>query len=522
MLASFTRGEIVKRGYHRKNPEQEKFTHTFLDASGVAYIPDSKREWLCGVMAHDWYLNGEQTKCAISENVDPAKFTFCMDWDLNNGPGQPLPTSDELKAYSRTALKSIAKFDPPEEKDLEARRWVALRTPQFKMHPYFIGNVCCLTHLVTIRLLMLQDLEKEHGKREPPKNSWADVLDDCIYQSSLRAPLTAKFSTCDRCKGELKRMDAEKKSNKTTPTALKRMSSICPNRDCHHGRIWSGPKSVYQIDFVLRPDGTEDTELFDYLSQNPEAMLKMCTPWHWGKPLSGWQRPIGAELGKMPTKKKVHKALKLSEDASGKQEKSKTPTAYASSLRKELSDAEKEHMKQTKCGKMVTAKEEPFKMLQALLRDGKLGANYTRLELKSLWRNKKESSMYGKVGGPSQHLCEIAKREHGSSTIFLQVSNTIMGAAIYMRCWHKDCRPQQGPKYPLTGAEFYAMFPGAKAETAHKVIATPSAPKRRMAASREVNDENQQPSSSSMVPAKKRLKLAGADFLANLLSESGN
>lgn len=534
MYASFTRGEIVKRGYHKKNPDQEKFTHTFLDASGVAFIPDNKREWLCGVMAEDWLRNGERTKCAISENVDPAKFTLCMDWDLNNGKGQPLETPESLMAYSKTALQVLAKFDPVDEPGLEQRRWIALRTPQFKMHPYYIGNICSLQHFVTIRLMMKLALAAEHGERLPPKNSWDEVLDDCIYQSSLRAPLTAKFSTCERCKGELKKMDV-KKSNKTTPGALKKISSDCPNPDCHHGRICSGPQSIYQVAFVLRPDGTEDKEMAAYLQEDHVAMLKLCTPWHWGKPLSGWQRPMGAELGKMPTKKKTLKNLKLSENdgaAAGKKEK--TPTAYAASLKRELGDAEKEHLKQSKCGKLVLPHEEPYKTLQGLLRDGKLGANYRHLLLKSLWRNTKQTVMYGKVNGPCQHLCEIAKRQHGSATIYLQVSNTIMGSAIYMRCWHKDCKLKQGQQYPLSGAEFYGMFPGAKAENAHKAIVPPASSSSAAVKRRRANDdENRQPTTSttsttnatatntsSMVPARKKLKLAGADLLSTLLAES--
>lgn len=537
---SFTRNEVVRRLYHKKNPDQDKVTHTFLDASGVAYIPATKRDWLCGVMAWDYTLNQERTRCSISEMVDENNFTLCFDLDFNNGPKQPYETRESLLAYNRTMLAVVKKFDPPDEPGVEDRRWLALRSGKWKEHIYYAGLNCNLKRFVTMRLLILEALTKEHGAREAPKNSWEKVFDLAIYRGSLRCPLTAKFSPCNSCKVAVKTEATQKTA---TAAALKRASSICTNRACHIGRVWDGPDSIYQLEFVLRPDGSEDEETCLYLQRNHEAMLKLCTVWHGNRPLSGWIKPANAVNGTIPLKSKQQtgKVFSLEHDGLPVEEKQQSKAAYSAAVRKMLTTDEVEQNKKLKLH-LLDRTDPAHVFLQRLLHEGKLGRYYTELELKATHADKKKGVIMGRVHGSDgwHRYCEFVRRKHSKSSIYLQVSNTATGAAVYIRCWSTQCKHQRSPPYPLTGVEYYTMFPKAQAEVAHPVLqAPPTTPRKRNQENHEQQAKGKgkaekqategkaekqaiegKTGNSGMAPARKRVKLSDANLLATLLSNN--
>lgn len=473
-LASYTRQAVENRGWSQKSLVQPKKTHLFLDASGKAYVPDNKREELCKIMAKDFWMHREQTQCSIVEIIDrDERFGLCLDNDFKNGNGQPLETRESLIAYSQCMIKTIVSFykDDVSFKELDEHwRFIGLCNGLWKMHAYLTPCIVDLNCMYNIREAIIDDLIATFGEREAPKNSWKDVVDGDIYIRSLRAPLTRKFTLCQTCNGN--------------STAKK----LCSNEDCVRGRVPLGNETIYAVEFVLKMDGTEDKEMLAKLQgDDPFEVFKTCTVWHWDRPLTPWRSPFGRSLvehiPRALSAKEVaayysdqeqdlpssSSSSSSSSTAGRKTAAGKKQASYATSVKRSRHEAERLLHKENRVNIVIEKSDERFRCLKRIIADGKLGSNYSKLELTSLMTDKANTIMFAAVRGHKDRFCELATdkktgqtkaREHRTARIYFQV-NRSHPAAIYVRCWNPRCHGKKSYPYFLDGPDFYTLFPTA-------------------------------------------------------------
>lgn len=466
---SFVREMVRKRGWEKEHSLQSVMTHTFLDASGKAYVPDDKRGEIADIIAeeyrrcsHESYLTN-----SISEILG-SRFTLCFDADFKNGPGQPYETRDSLIAFARVLQAQSLEFYPDLVRDTV--RFFVGYTAKFKMHGYLWPIVANEERALTIRTKILATVTSTFGARESPKNSWANVIDDAIYRRSLRPFFTRKYAPCPVCR-ENEKKQAEKEGGEKK-RKKKLVGSTCTQPDCWLGHIGAGNDSIYHLEFILKSDGSEDRELLDRF-QDPQyygEMLRYCTVWHGGRPLTPWTRPAGVGLWKpekettTAKKRTTHKKTEpviSPEDESGGLGLGEDLAKTARDYRKAFSELEKKAYKSEKCNRVVLPSEPAFKMIRSMFEEGNFGDMYKHVEVKSVMTDSKTARYFVDVKGGHAHFCELAepKREHKTAHIYVFVSR--FHQAAYVRCWHPKCQGKSSLPYPLRSDQFQQLFPAS-------------------------------------------------------------
>jgi hypothetical protein len=485
-LACYTEQAVKHNNWAKASLMQPRKTHTFLDASGKAYVPDHERLHLCKIMAKDFWMHGNATACSIAEIIDPERIGFCLDCDFKDKTGA-VETRDQLLAYSRCMIKTIVSFfkDDVSAEDMEHEwRFIGLCNGVWKLHVYLPPCRVNLECMLNIRKAIVDDLTSEFGARESPKNSWADVVDDKIYTRSLRAPLTRKYKFCSTCGGH--------------STAKK----ICSNEDCVRGRVPLGNETIYAVEYVLKMDGTEDLVMLAHLQgregefHDHAPMFEKCTVWHWNMPLTPWRMPIGRSIldaiPKRPSEREIAAYCSSDDDdndtsssSSSKKrpekKKKKKEKSYAAQVKYDRHEVEKHVHQKSRVTVVIEKHDARFQCLQRIITAGKLGTNYKNLDLTGLMTDRPSTIMFGTVRGDKDRVCELAtdketgktkQREHKSARIYLQVNRT-HPAAIYWKCWHPVCHEKKKRSFPyfLDGPEFYTLFPSAAPPS---LLATPA------------------------------------------------
>lgn len=348
-----------------------------------------------------------------------------------------------------------------------------------------------LRQAITLRYNIMLELETVFGKREPPANSWNNVVDRTIYDhSGLRMIMSHKTKDCPRCYSVLRREKELKKEQRQAQGFLPGNPSLhqqgqqqppanfdCPL--CHGGgKVDDGRR--YMLMFCMRGDGKRDLDLENTFVGSQEALYRLVvnTVVRTSIPLAdvaderiGMVRPatgvVPPELADADEDDSSTAAAAAAASSSSKRKKrARSSTTTARSEHEYSQDHEVvESHDQWKGMDEVTSGEIPFEVFESAIHAFN-PEHYGTLLVFSVRRSRTSNVYFVRVKGHGCKYCNNVQTEHHSNTVYFD----IRPEGVRQRCFKRDdnssasiyrmpCRNFQTKPFPISEEARRLLFP---------------------------------------------------------------
>lgn len=385
-------------------------THYSL-VGGKFNIPREKhQEWLRLYAAH---LQRGREPVFFIELRTPI-FRMHFDVDLI----QPtVPTLSDIVSMAQISTQAMRRFYPDTSAPHYSKRFITLilKSPTMSKGPWEgDGTVVEVKktgfHIIwpfllvnqdqalTLRESCVIDMVQQLPPRQPPSNSYEDVIDECVLtDNGLRMVGSDKAKTCPICKGK---------------------------RECDLCRRGKVPEHrVYEPFCILNEHGELDEAMFARLSQPEDKLpcVRLCSIRAFAaEPTPGYVKPPLA-----PTKdvESVTRAKRRLAVQKAKVEKGKL--SYEEGV-KWLSDASE-----------IPREAAVFAQVQEFLQQRMGHAEWGNVLIKRFMFSPAAGKYFVKVWGEGSLWCSNVRRMHYSSTIYFVISRT----GVVQKCFCKKKNP---------------------------------------------------------------------------------
>lgn len=329
----------------------------------------------------------------------------------------PYVPDEEFAAYVFKASKSETKEAIEESKllvaDSQGTKHTCFKTGFHIIYPKILVNQ---RHALTIRNIFIAELKKELGERAAPKNTWEDLVDECVFLANgLRMVYSNKTAKCTSCNGKSKG------------------NSGISCTTCINGRIDVGRPYVPHA--VFSALGVLDKEELHRIRVDPEYCIKQASirrddP---SAVVTQFTLPEGYVYAPDPNSR-THKRL-LTERKKGVRDVRYDGSQYDQDVA--LSGGWKRSMIQMESDDPLYDRLKDFVNRSSV---------YAKTAIHSIYMNKRRTSVFIKATGHNSTFCMNKGDCHNSNSIYFQIVKKL---GCSQRCFKRECKDWKSNPIPL-------------------------------------------------------------------------
>lgn len=335
-------------------------------------------------------------------------------------------TSERAEQIAQVLVWAVGRFFP--RRSLEDRGAIVCGA-QYKLvhdgeliktgiHVVWPRLFVTLDQALRIRQSVIDALEVVFGPREPPRNSWEDVVDESVYgDSGLRLLGSRKGVPCPACKTRLaaEPAAARRRHLQTNPSGGYSDCTLCGGR----GRADEG--RPYMPMMILHGDGTRDLAREASYTDAEDGLLRMVqdTAFRSYEPLEGLAERQGYEPPENAPLPQPHAGRTWGEPA-------RRPGPRSEQVPRTGTSTELEFVPNLDSGTVGVS----YRMVRDLLRSSQ--DVYSQIQVAKVRRN--GFTYHVDVRGDGSLFCHNIGANHASNRIYFQINRT----SVLQCCYDRD------------------------------------------------------------------------------------